>query len=409
MATKHLVRTSRDGDRFHYLWAARRCLELLSSKSKLVAVVIEGASPSEDALAPAVEAGEELIDVAEYESSEDFAKASLVRYVQLKHSTLHADSPWTPSGLANTLNGFAQRFANLRTRHGSDRVKAMLRFSFVSNRPIDATLIQTVDEIAHGRPPSFPPMAAKLENILGLAGTDVAEFCALLKLQGSEDGLWEQRNILTQELSGYLPDADVDAPTQLIELVNKKALSESASNPAITKIDVLRALHTDEASLFPAPCLVEVLAAVPREQEVQLVEQIVGARGAPVIIHAAGGVGKSILATRIGEHLPEGSENIVYDCFGNGQYRSASGYRHRHRDALVEIANELAAKQLCHPLIPSVGADGTAYLRVFIHRLKQAVAVLKASHSDALLCIAVDAADNAQMAAEEAGQPRSFI
>lgn len=409
MATKHLVRTSRDGDRFHYLWAARRCLELLSSKSKLVAVVIEGASPSEDAPAPAVEAGEELIDVAEYESSEDFAKASLVRYVQLKHSTLHADSPWTPSGLANTLNGFAQRFANLRTRHGSDRVKAMLRFSFVSNRPIDATLIQTVDEIAHGRPPSFPPMAAKLENILGLAGTDVAEFCALLKLQGSEDGLWEQRNILTQELSGYLPDADVDAPTQLIELVNKKALSESASNPAITKIDVLRALHTDEASLFPAPCLVEVLAAVPREQEVQLVEQIVGARGAPVIIHAAGGVGKSILATRIGEHLPEGSENIVYDCFGNGQYRSASGYRHRHRDALVEIANELAAKQLCHPLIPSVGADGTAYLRVFIHRLKQAVAVLKASHSDALLCIAVDAADNAQMAAEEAGQPRSFI
>jgi hypothetical protein len=57
------VRASRDGDQFHYLWAARRCLRLLSATSGLVAITIEGASPSESSTGNAVEAGEELIDV----------------------------------------------------------------------------------------------------------------------------------------------------------------------------------------------------------------------------------------------------------------------------------------------------------------------------------------------------------
>jgi hypothetical protein len=128
----------------------------------------------------------------------------------------------------------------------------------------------------------------------------------------------------------------------------------------------------------------------------------------PVIIHAAGGIGKSIIATRIQYGLPPGSSCILYDCFGNGQYRSATHYRHRHKNALVQVANELAAEGLCHPLIPTQNAEASAYLRGFIHRLKQSVTLLKAKNSSALLCIVVDAADNAQMAAEEIGEARAF-
>ena len=61
MTSPDLVRASRDGDQFHYYWAARQCLKLLHSGSGLVGVSIEGSSPLETATA-----GEQVIDVAEY-------------------------------------------------------------------------------------------------------------------------------------------------------------------------------------------------------------------------------------------------------------------------------------------------------------------------------------------------------
>ena len=183
-------------------------------------------------------------------------------------------------------------------------------------------------------------------------------------------------------MSGYLPDFDVDGPIQLKELVTTKALSESANNPVITKMEVLRALKTDEGRLYPAPCLINAIDnTVPREQEACLVRSIVEANGRPVVIHAVSGVGKSVFSTRIAEKLPPGSVSILYDCFGNGQYRSATGWRHRHQEALVQISNELAARGLCHPLIPTAHAEPPAYLRAFAHRLQQATTVIRIARS----------------------------
>jgi hypothetical protein len=215
---------------------------------------------------------------------------------------------------------------------------------------------------------------------------------------------------LVQETNGYLPDADMDAPVQLKELVTRKALSENRDAPTITKMDVLRALQTDEDRLYPAHGrLNEPEDAVPREQEPDLIEKIIWADNRPTIIHAEGGVGKSVFATRIKLGLPTGSKCVVYDCFGNGQYRSASAYRHRHKDALVQIANELAASGLCHPLIPTSRADSADYARAFRYRMQQSITSLQAEQPEALLCIVIDAADNAQMAAEEIGESRAFV
>jgi len=404
------VRASRDGDEFHYLWAARRCLQLLSPLSGIVAITIEGASPSETSAESRVEVGDELIDVAEYHGSEDIARATLIRYVQLKHSTLRAADPWPPNGLEKTLKGFAQRYEALRQRFGTQSLTGKLEFWFVSNRPIGSDFLETVYDAANGALTRHTENLGKLEKFTGLNGSTLSEFCKLLRLEGKQDGYWDQRNILVQDVSGYLPEADVDAPTQLKELVRRKALSENEKTPTITKIDVLRALKTDESRLLPAPCLIEEIeGVVPREQEANLIGSIVRAASIPVILHAEGGVGKSVFATRIKYGLPEGSLAILYDCFGNGQYRSASGYRHRHKDALVQITNELAGKGLCHPLIPTPNAEPAEYSRAFLHRLKQSITSLRAENATALLCIIIDAADNAQIAAEEIGEARSFV
>jgi hypothetical protein len=409
MSKTNLVRPSRDGDQFHYLWAARRCLNLLSPESGLVAVTIEGPSPDEQPSGPQIEAGEELIDIAEYFGSEDIKQAYLVRYMQLKHSTLHADDPWTASGLEKTIRGFAKRYAELEKVHTSAELASKLEFWFVTNRPISSDVTEAVVDAANQSTPRHSGELKKLETFTGVKGSDLADFCKLLRFEDRQDNYWDQRNILFQEVSGYLPDADVDAPTQLKELVTRRALSEGEKNPTITKIDVLRALKTDERQLFPAKSLIaNVGDAVPREQEPDLIRRVIEADG-PVIVHASGGVGKSVFATRIGQSLPPGSACILYDCFGNGQYRSATGYRHRHKDALVQIANELAAKSLCHPLIPTTNADTSAYVRALINRLSQAATLLRLANPDALLCVVVDAADNAQMAAEEIGEARSFV
>ena len=113
MSDSLLVRTSRDGDQFHYLWAARRALRLLKPQSTLVALTIEGASTTEMGSQPVVEDGEELIDIAEYYGSNELATATTGRYMQLKHSTLHSGTPFPPSGLQKTIEGFATRYKAL--------------------------------------------------------------------------------------------------------------------------------------------------------------------------------------------------------------------------------------------------------------------------------------------------------
>jgi hypothetical protein len=406
MTQLNSVGPSRDGDQFHYLWAARRCLRLLAAGGDLVAVSIEAASPREEV---GLDKTEDVIDIGEYYGNENVKAASRVRYLQLKHSTLHANDAWTASGLEKTIKGFAERFTLLGATLSDAERAAKVEFAFVTNRPLATAVTNAIADAASGATQRQPDVAHLLQRYSALNDADFASFCALFKLVGGEDGLWGQRNILFQELSGYLPDNDVDAPVQLKELLTKKALSQGAENPTITRLDVLRALRVDEHDLAPAPPRMEVLQdVVVRDQHRDLVTAIAGAAGRPVIVHAEGGVGKSIFATQIGALLPAGSLAVVYDCFGNGRYRTPTQYRHRHKDGLVQMANEIAGRALCHPLIPTVHADAGGYIRSFMHRLRQAVQLLRAHEPNALLCVVVDAADNAQSAAEDIGESRSF-
>jgi hypothetical protein len=274
MSNSALVRFSRDGDYFHYLWAARRCLRLLLPSSGLVAVSIEGASTQETAAGLAIDAGEELIDVAEYYGSENIKQATRIRYLQLKHSTQRAIEPWPASGLEKTLKGFADRYRALEHRLGPGALLGKLEFGFVSNRPISADFREAVADAAAGADARHPEELKKLEAFTGLDGSALSDFCKLLHLEGDQEGYWDQRNLLAIDASEYLPGSDVDAPVRLKELVNRKALSESAASPTIIKTDVLRALQTDTDRLFPAPSRIKPsMGIVPREQEGDLTRQ----------------------------------------------------------------------------------------------------------------------------------------
>ena len=197
----------------------------------------------------------------------------------------------------------------------------------------------------------------------------------------------------------------VDGPLidSIINLVQEKALPNSDGK--IIREDILKRLGaTSERDLYPAPPEFERLDnAIPRKQHQEILDRILNA-STPIIIHAEGGVGKSVFALQIAQALPTGSFGIVYDCFGGGRYRNRSEPRHRHRDALVQIANELATHGLCDPLIAPSTVLEDEVLRSFLTRLHQAVKSLAKANEKAILAILIDAADNAEMAAKEFGE-----
>jgi hypothetical protein len=402
MAGEEHVRPSRDGDQFHYYWAARLCLRLLPPGADLVAISIEGPAIPDGQL---LNDGAKSIDVAEYSGSTDPATATHVRYVQLKHSSRREQKAWIASELTDTLQDFGKRYVALVGKFGADDVARRFSFEFVTNRPLAPSFEGGVVQLRADLTTANSKAAA---HAMRLPTEQAMALAKVLTLTGETERYLEQRSLLHDDVSGYLPEADRDAPLQMKNLVEQRATTEFEHRPEITRMDVLKALGADMRDLYPAPSLIELPSLiVPRIQLAALAERVVTG-GSLTIIEADAGVGKSVLSTQLGLHLPEGSRTLVYDCFGNGAYRSASGYRHRCRDGLVQLANELAGESLSQPLIPTSKADPAAYVRAFLSRVEQAAARLNEHSAGAILCIVIDAADNAQIAADEVHGGPSF-
>jgi len=407
MAKQGSVGPSRSGDQFHYQWAARQCLGLLTGADGLVAVTIEGASLDEGDASTSV--GDEVIDVGLYYGSEDVVAAKAIRYMQLKHSSKHAHDPWTASGLKGTIEGFAGRFKELEASLGLNALEKKVRFVLLTNRPMAEDVLEALADLAAG---STAPRHREIDKLLkrygASAGSTLQSFFAAFSVEAGEPDLWEQRNLLSQDLSAYLSEPDTEAALQLKELVTRRASDEGTKDRSVRLYDVLHALQVSENDLLPAPSLIsEPKHMLPRAQQPEILAALLAAQR-PVVIHADGGVGKSTLSAHLARAMPAGSVAVLYDCFGDGTYRQALNYRHRYRDALVQVANELAGQQLCLPLIPSHGTDPKQFMRAFVSRLKQAVDLLRARTPQASLCIIIDAADNACMAAQEVGE-RAFV
>ena len=186
MNNSNAVRSSRDGDQFHYLWAARRCLRLLSPTDDLVAISIEEPSARETRLGESLEAGVDQIDVGEYYGSENLQEATLVRYIQLKHSTQNPTVAWTSSGLEKTIRGFSERYQEFEK---CNDFTACIEFCFISNRPISVNLMEAVEDAASETSSRHPNILKKLEDFTSLNGERLSAFCRLLKLKGGQGGL----------------------------------------------------------------------------------------------------------------------------------------------------------------------------------------------------------------------------
>lgn len=384
-----LVGFSRAGDVFHYRWAARRSLKMIYPNSLLDSITVEG-SPDED------KAGEYVIDLTECYGKPD--EVQKISYYQLKHTTVKADVPFVLSDLKTTFEGFGKRYSQ-HVAKGEVKEKD-ISFTIVSNRKIDNNFKKGIANIANDRTVTkiFKKTLVKYTE---LDEVQLKEFCSIINFEDSEGNYNVQKNELrvemSQLISGTFDNAYVDS---IITLMQDKVLPDS--NGLIVKEDILNRIGvTSEKAMYPADAVWEnVEKTITRVQHAILVDNILSA-DLPIIIHAEGGVGKSVFARQVLNSLDEGSVGIGYDCFGAGGYRNRSTTRHMHRTALVQIANELAAKGLCNPLLVQNTTLDSEVMQDFLLRIGSATAALKMANETAVLVLIIDAADNAEMAAKE--------
>jgi hypothetical protein len=398
------VRASRDGHEYHEAWTARRALELLKPDSTLSAIAVEGLSPADQPNASTETV--EIADLTLYYGHPTFNEAERTTIAQFKYSVADGNTDFRVSHAKNTVAKFAKTYRDYEKKYGSRAVKAKLDFSLVTNRPIFRALQQAIEALARGGTATSEAknQADQLRVASGLSGTDLAEFAGKLRLIGVSGSLPAAKHELASVIVDWSATNDPIARArlgQLRQMVRDKAGHVGTGQNLITRPDILAALDIDDADdLLPCrPALPEIGKVIERNQ-LASTSDLIPNLSMPLLIHAAGGVGKTVFLNSLASILREHSEVVFFDCFGGGAYRSPEDARHQPRKGLIHIVNTLAFRGLCDPILPQA-PNVDSLLKTFRRRLVQCVSTLNRVTPGRTLVLFIDAIDNAELFARE--------
>ncbi len=403
------VRASRDGHEFHENWAARKAMQLLQSHNRLAGIAVEGLHPAEQVGAPS-----EAVDVADlvlyYGEQPTFLESTQTSVVQVKYSISRADADFRASAAKKTIAKFAETFRHYRRKYGVKRVEDRLAFLLITNQPVYSHLEEAIRGIAEGTPlgGEAHKQGQQFAAASGLQGGQLAAFAAKCSVVGRLSPLSVGKDRLAELMIDWSAGSDVMANARLgrlKQMVRDKAGHAGTDRNVITKPDVLSALEIlDEDELLPcAPALVPVEKVVPREQLEEL-GGLLSSLSKPMLLHAAGGMGKTVFLESLARGVQDRFETVFFDCFGGGAYRSPADARHLPRRGLLHIANVLAARGMCDPILPG-RSEVDALLRTFEKRLIQAAKTISRETPGRGLLVIVDAIDNAILQGRDTAQP----
>ena len=400
------ARGSNTGDDFHELWATRQAIRLLSNEDGLEAIAVEGLSARDEAGVP--RDTWDGVDCTQYFGGRDATEANHIRIEQLKYSAAYPNKSWTIARLVAGRRGqsviarLAKAWKGLTTI-GSKASSA--RAVLISNQPVDEDVLSAVRRAAASSltvPKRKPTATAAPEvRLVYATGLDAEEFRTFASALHIEAGAGSRLALEEQVLRAIAEWTDRDVQgvvTELRQFVRNRMRPEYAGE-TITRESVL--LHfgaSEESVLFPCSSEISWTEAPVSRAPVRDAAKLLRSGVRYLCLHGRAGVGKTTALQEIEAALPAGSIMVKYDCYGGGRYLDPSALRHRSRDAFVQLTNELAAR-LRLPLLlsPHHGSD---FPRLFANRLKHAAHALAAQRPDALIVVAVDAADNAVAAAQ---------
>ena len=234
------------------------------------------------------------------------------------------------------------------------------------------------------------------EKHTGLPVSDIEKIFKKLNIETLEE--YYARNIKGVSVSNDIRGSISDVFKAIVVHFSEKAdrLKAFRVDPEYLYLR-LGAEHKSE--LLPALPKFESLAINSLRAEQKAILKNILSDESNAIVHALGGVGKTVTARLFKDALPHGSIAILYDCFGDGLYRSMNSPRHSENIVLKQIANELALLGLCEPLIDN--ATSISLISEFSQRIEDALSRIRVQDKQAQLFIFIDAADNAVMAARE--------
>ncbi|MCX8281521.1 hypothetical protein OSJ77_15085 [Phyllobacterium sp. 0TCS1.6C] len=401
------VRASKAGHAYHEAWAARTALELLLPSTDLTSITLEGFDERDEQ-----ELGigaVEIADLVRYHGGTDVAGSHRVTVVQFKYSIASAKSAVRAADLASTLVKFAITDAELRVAHGDEHVEKAVRYEFSTNRPIHDNLGSAITAVIAGSDVDgdVGRQAGQIAHALEDYPHEPAELLRRLELVGSKGSLVDAERLISATLAAWSEPSDPDAEKRLLKLRNLiriKAGPGSEADKRVDRVAVLAELEVEhEDRLYPTP------DAFPEVQDVVqravLADVLAQARqpGAPLILHAAGGMGKTVLMQGLADQLRADGPVVLFDGFGAGRWRDPADGRHLPDRTLVHLANLLAGEGLCDILLPI--ADATSLLRAFRRRLVQSVATARNTNPEACLSLVLDAIDHAGLAAQATATP----
>ena len=405
------TRASRDGHEFHEAWVARKAMQLLLPTGDLAGMAVEGLSPPDQK-----NASSETVQVADlvlyYGERPSFGDSRRTEIVQFKYSVSYENVDFRMSHAKKTVKKFARAYADFENEHGAKEVREKLRFQLITNRPAFPALTEAISGLAERTrlTGEAKKQADQFKRASLLDDEQLAEFAGKFSVAGLAGNLGDIKNDLSNILVDWSATRDAVASSRLgkmRDMVRGKAGSEGEGKNVITRMDVLATLGiAHEEELLPCPPnLPEVEEIVERGQLATALE-LIPELSKPLLVNAAGGMGKTVFIQSLAEKLEEKNEVIFFDCFAGGAYRSPGDSRHLPEKGLVHIANELACRGLCDPIIPG-GQDLQSLLRTFLRRLEQSASTIAKATPGRNLLLFLDAIDNAELIARKRGE-KSF-
>ena len=402
------VRASREGHWFHEAWTARKAMQLLLPMDGLIGIAVEGLSEEDQSRASAGTV--EIADLTVYYGQDvNFRDADRVETLQFKYSPKRADKPFRASDAKKTMEKFAESYRDYKENYGAAAVSKKLFFELITNRPLFPPLQQAIDGIAEGRrlTGDAKAQAEQFETATGLTGKPLAEFASKCRINGLAGTLLGTKTDLWKILVDWSATADAQAGARLgamRDMVTRKAGYDAQHQKVIRQVHVLGVLGlSDVAELLPCPESLASIGQVVERKQLAEAASLVPTLTKPLIVHADGGIGKTVFLQSLASLLSQHYEVVFFDCFGGGAYRSPEDGRHLPYRGLVHIANVLACRGLCDPILP--GSENTEILfGRFRKRLAQCVQTLAAVSPNRELVLFIDAVDNAAEYANERGQ-----
>jgi len=425
--TESGARPSNAGDRYHFVYVARRLLDLLHPYSGLTQVVIENVSPADAAAQPdpAVLQG---VDVSEYYGGEDVTTATAVDLVQVKYSPLRPDQAWTRSRLterkgrgSSVFRKLTAMFDTLAPSAGTPARRALVRIRLLTNQLLDSQLRQDLEKLqvmieAKGPPATVRALIAvdgraretakALKMASRLSWPRFGEFLATWDLDAfGHPSLGRSEAELFEALSGFSRDGS----ERLDVLLSTLQLSATPGQRGIfRRREALALLRLTEDAFYPAPSLFLDQELLFETRSVIEVRKAIEQGDGRVVVHGRSGSGKTSALRLALESRAGQGKAVLYDCFADGQGLLLGNERFPYKKCFTQVVNELDARYRTS-ILATVGLDYQGLMRQLRRSLEAAAKA--AEHQRHRLVLAFDAIDNAseqkRRASADAGE--SFV